>query len=611
VPKLNPDIAVHVAVVPEGSPYAARARQVAEGYGLCWVGPASTPGEQGMPRVWLLDRSADPSAALPRGPAAPDPATEAILIAAEPDPGFFDSIAPERVEERLPYALVHLARQAQLRHQVRQEEETVTILNEIGHALSAIPDRVSLLHAVLFQTRRVVKADGGSLYLVRDDDHLVFGAAQNDTVDFEQVTTPIPIDDTSLAGYVANHGVVQVIDDAYDLPPGAPYAFNTEFDQRCGYCTRTMLTVPMRDRHGRIIAVVSLINRKPRFGVPMASFDEVEPFSRRDVALVRSIAAQAAVALENHRLYDDIRRLFDGFVDAAMSGIEVRDPATGGHSHRVAALCVALARAVNDSKLPAFAGQHFTPDDLTELHYAALLHDFGKVGVREEVLLKAEKLFPWELEEIEARLRLYSAQVRAHRAFQSLAPPEATRQLAAISAVIAAVHRLNRPGTRLDGPDAEAVRQAATWLLEDDGSPVLRPRDLERLAMSKGSLSAGEREEINSHVEHTRAFLERIPWTSWLQNVPALALGHHERLDGSGYPGGLRADQIPAGARIMAVCDVFDALTAGDRPYRSAMSIERGLRILQLEARAGKLDPDMVQLFVERSVWEGITPASV
>ncbi|MFH1463312.1 MAG: HD domain-containing phosphohydrolase [Pseudomonadota bacterium] len=610
VSKLNPDITVHVTVLPPESPLADRVRQAAEGYGLCWADPGSLSSDRGAPRIWLLDRSADPQAALPRGPGGPDPAGEAILVAAEPDPDFFDSIAPDQVEQRLPYALVHLARQAQLRHQVRQEEEAVTILNEIGHALSAIPDRTALLHAVLFQTRRVVKADGGSLYLVRDDDHLVFGAAQNDTVDFEEVAASIPIDDSSLAGYVANHGVVQVIEDAYDLPPDAPYSFNTEFDRRCGYCTRTMLTVPMRDRQGRIIAVVSLINRKARFGVPMASFEEAEPFNRRDVALVRSIAAQAAVALENHRLYDDIRRLFDGFVDAAMSGIEVRDPATGGHSHRVAALTVALARAVNDSKLPAFAGQHFTPDDLIELHYAALLHDFGKVGVREEVLLKAEKLFPWELEEIEARLRLYSSQLRARQTFRALRPLIAARRLAEITAVVAAIHRLNRPGARLEGADAEAVRTAAGWRLEDDGSPVLRPRDLERLAMAKGSLSAGEREEINAHVEHTSQFLERIPWTSWLQNVPALALGHHERLDGSGYPRGLTAEQIPSGSKIMAICDVFDALTAGDRPYRSAMGLDRGLHILQLEARAGKLDPDMVQLFVERRVWEGITPTS-
>ena len=607
MPELNPDIAVFVAVAPEGAPLGERVRAIAEHQGLCWIPTAQAETAHATPLLWVLDRSEDPDALLHAGPAGAGRAAEAIALTRRPDPTFFDCVAPAELEQRLPAALAHLARTAQLRHQVRQEEEAVTILNEIGHALSAIPERDALLHAVLFQTRRVVKADGGSLYLVTEDGRLEFGAAQNDTVDFEVASTSLPIDDSSAAGYVARHGVVQVIDDAYRLPADTPYSFNTGFDARSGYCTRTMLTVPMRDRQGRIIAVVSLINRKQRFGVPLTSFDEVEPFGRRDLALVRSIAAQAAVALENHRLYEDIRRLFDGFVDAAMSGIEARDPATGGHSLRVARLTVALARAVSDSKLPAFFAVHFTPDQITALHYAALLHDFGKVGVREEVLLKAEKLFPWELEILEARLRLHASQVLARCARRGLGPEETGDALDEVKGALAALRRTNRPGARIEGSDTAILKRASEWLLDDDGSPVLRPQDMDRLAMSKGSLSAGERDEINAHVDHTRAFLERIPWTTRLQDVPALALSHHEREDGSGYPEGLRGEAIPRGAKIMAICDVFDALTAGDRPYRSAMSIERGLQILLLEARAGKLDPDLVQFFIDQRIWEHTT----
>ncbi len=604
---LNPDIAVHVSVTPETSQLRPQIRELVEASGLSWLEDPSQAARHSAPLLWVLDRSEQPEAALPRAAGAAAKPDEAIEIAHSPDPTFFDSVLPDELDKRLPLSLGNLARQAQLAHQVRQEEEAVTILNEIGHALSAIPDRDALLHAVLFQTRRVVKADGGSLYLVTEDGQLAFGAAQNDTVDFELVANTMPIDDRSLAGYVASRGIVQVIDDAYCLPEDAPYSFNTGFDQRSGYCTRTMLTVPMRDRQGRVIAVVSLINRKPQFGVPLGSFDDVETFSRRDVALVRSIAAQAAVALENHRLYEDIRRLFDGFVEAAVTGIEARDPATGGHSHRVAGLTVALARAVNHSKLPAFAGVHFTQEDLVELHYAALLHDFGKVGVREEVLLKAEKLYPWELDVLEGRFRLYAMQVRMSAGDMLKAEP----QLEEIKATVAALRRLNRPGSRMEGRDGELIRQAARdWVLADDHSPVVQPRDLERLSMLKGSLSDDERQEINAHVEHTRQFLERIPWTPNLQGIPSLAVAHHERVDGSGYPLGLEGDAIPMGAKLMAICDVFDALTAGDRPYRSAMSIERGLWILQLEAKAGKLCPDAVQLFIDESIWSGITPGS-
>ncbi len=611
MPALSTDIAVYASLVPAGSPLAPRLRTLVEASGLAWLDQPTPASVGSAPLLWLVDRTEDATAHPPRLPGASASPGDAILLASEPDPAYFDTIPPEEVERRLPFALSNLARQAQLSHQVRQEEEAVTILNEIGHALSAIPERDALLHAVLFQTRRVVKADGGSLYLVTEDSKLIFGAAQNDTVDFEPTDIRLPIDDNSLAGYVANRGVVQVIDDAYNLTEDAPYGFNTGFDQRSAYCTRTMLTVPMRDRQGRVIAVVSLINRKPHFGVPLTSFDEVERFTRRDVALVRSIAAQAAVALENHRLYEDIRHLFDGFVEAAVTGIEARDPATGGHSHRVAALTVALARAVNASKAPAFSGVHFTQEDLTELHYSALLHDFGKVGVREEVLLKAEKLFPWELDELEARFRLYATQVRRACSSEGLDAEQSSGRLAEVRAAVAALRQLNRPGERMEGPPADLMQRAATvWLLDDDGTPVVRPRDLERLSMLRGSLSADERDEINAHVEHTRQFLERIPWTANLQGIPALAVAHHERLDGSGYPRGLTGDQIPRGAKLMAICDVFDALTAGDRPYRSAMTIERGLFILQLEAKAGKLDPEAIQLFIDRRIWDGITPGA-
>ena len=602
---LNPDIAVLVSVAPEASPLRDQICELVQASGLCWKDTPLGMESVTTPVLWILDRTEQPDAALPRHGGVPVNSGEVIEVAHSADPTFFDSIAPAELAHRLPLALGNLARQAQLSHQVRQEEEAITILNEIGHALSAIPERDALLHAVLFQTRRVVKADGGSLYLVTDDGRLHFGAAQNDTVDFELVANSMPIDDRSLAGYVASRGVVQVIEDAYELPPNAPYSFNTGFDQRSGYCTRTMLTVPMRDRQGRVIAVVSLINRKPQFGVPLSNFDDVERFSHRDIALVRSITAQAAVALENHRLYEDIRQLFDGFVEAAVTGIEARDPATGGHSHRVAALTVALARAVNTSKAPAFASEHFTQEDLTELHYAALLHDFGKVGVREEVLLKAEKLYPWEMDVLEGRFRLYSMQVR----LSEPDPAAAATRLAEVNATLAALRQLNRPGSRMEGPLAALIQRAATdWVLADDGTKVVLPRDLERLSMFKGSLSDDERQEINAHVEHTRQFLERIPWTPNLQGIPDLAVAHHERLDGSGYPRGLHGAEIPTGAKLMAICDVFDALTAGDRPYRSAMTIERGLWILQLEAKAGKLCPDAVQLFIDESIWQGITP---
>ena len=214
----------------------------------------------------------------------------------------------------------------------------------------------------------------------------------------------------SIAGWVALRGLPLNIDDVRRLDPAVPYRPNLSFDEMTGYVTRSVLVVPLKDRNGRVIGALALINRKPVPGVALASFEKVLSFTDRHVALARSIAAQAAVALENHRLYQDIQALFQGFVEAAVTAIEARDSTTGGHSHRVAELTTLLAREVHDSDEPAFAAIQFSGQELTELHYASMLHDFGKVGVREEVLLKATKLYPWEIAEVEMRFRLAALQ---------------------------------------------------------------------------------------------------------------------------------------------------------------------------------------------------------
>ncbi|HNC95772.1 MAG TPA: HD domain-containing phosphohydrolase, partial [Myxococcota bacterium] len=293
---------------------------------------------------------------------------------------------------------------------------------------------------------------------------------------------------------------------------------------------------------------------------------------------------------------------FNGFVQASVQTIESRDPTTGGHSLRVAELSRSLALEVHDAEAPELAGLRFTSEQITELNYAALLHDFGKVGVREEVLQKGTRLHPMELANTALRFRMVAMQLR-----QDLAAgrPEATAALAELGRDWALVERLNQPSELASTADLLRLQQLRRrWTLPDRSEPVISARELLRLGAGPGSLDPEERVEIERHVEHTWRFLRTIPWTDALKDVPDLAYAHHERLDGTGYPRKLRGAEISPRARIIAVADIFDALTAGDRPYRKGLDTTAATRILEDEARQGRISSPMVDLFIRRRLWE-------
>ena len=313
------------------------------------------------------------------------------------------------------------------------------------------------------------------------------------------------------------------------------------------------------------------------------------------------------MAIENYRLYSEIRDLFNGFVEASVSVIEARDPSTGGHSYRVAALTNRLARAVDESQVKPFANIQFNEQQLTELHYAAMLHDFGKVGVREEILLKSEKLFGWEMANIEARFKILSLEVALEASEGSRPRDEADKRLKALRTDLATIRRFKRPEEHATPRDiAELERIARDWKLGELNQPMLSKRELRRLCIPIGSLDEEERREIESHVSHTYNFLRVIPWTRALRRVPDLAYAHHEKMDGSGYPRGLKGDDIPMGAKLMTIADIFDALTAGDRPYRTGMPAVRAIQLLYDEAARGHLLNEAVELFSARRLWHGL-----
>jgi HD-GYP domain-containing protein (c-di-GMP phosphodiesterase class II) len=548
-------------------------------------------------------------------------------------------VTPGRLRLKLERALDTLqSRRAieQLELALTRKSQDLHELNKIGVALSAERHIDKLLELILAKCREITLADAGSLYLVeRGKNHdataanpLRFSLTQNDSVvvPFEAFT--MPLDETSIAGHVALTGRSVTLSDAYCPPQDATYTISRSFDVKSGYRTKSMLVVPMRDHQDMVIGVVQLINKKkdPHAVLrPVSVVDElVIPFTPVDQELVTSLASQAAVAFENTRLIEDIRMLFDAFVRASVTAIESRDPTTSGHSNRVATLTVDLAERVDALDAGRFREVRFTRDQLQELRFASLLHDFGKVGVREKVLIKGKKLFVGELllirqrfayikrtletDHLRAKLELSLAGRADAESLARLDREHQDRQRE-VDEILQMIALANEP-TILEEEGFRALMDLTRRTYGDiDGNlqPFISPGELAALSIRKGSLSERERREIESHVTHTFRFLSEIPWTGEYSHIPEIAYAHHEKLDGSGYPRRLAAPEIPIQSRMMTISDIFDALVAWDRPYKKSVSVERALDILHEEAGDGKLDTDLLDVFIEARVFEKTT----
>ncbi|MFQ5829886.1 MAG: HD domain-containing phosphohydrolase [Candidatus Methylomirabilia bacterium] len=509
-------------------------------------------------------------------------------------------------------------------------------LNAIGIKLSAERDTQALLELILATAREITRSDAGSLYLVEEGEagtrRLRFKLTQNDTlpsIPFKEFT--MPISSESVAGHVASTGEIISLEDAYVPPPGSPFQINRAFDRDVGYRTKSMLVVPMKTQQDEIIGVLQLINRKEDGTQRFASGEEIErealPFPISALDLASSLASQAAVALENSRLYESIQTLFEGFVKASVTAIESRDPTTSGHSFRVAYLTVGLAEAIDRVEAGPYRNLRFTQEEMKEIRYASLLHDFGKVGVREEVLVKAKKLQPWHVELIQQRVEVvkrglalkYSQKkieyllAKGREQFLDQCRAYDTELAATIEELdryLRTVLTANEPAV-MPEDFAAAVQQLALKSFEDHlgtAQTIVTPQEARVLSIPKGSLTEPERLQIESHVIHTFQFLAQIPWTKALKHIPEIARSHHEKLDGSGYPDGMRANEIPPQSRTMTIADIYDALTAADRPYKKAVPAARALDILSSEGNAGLVDRVLLDLFIDAKVYERTLP---
>ena len=527
-----------------------------------------------------------------------------------------------------------------LQQPTQATELLIEQLLDIGVALSDTYDLGELLNLILSKSREITSSDAGSVYLVDElnvkECKLVFKAAQNDSLpDLVFQEQALAITSESLTGYVALTGQSLNLADAYNLPKNTPYKFDKSFDEKTGYRTCSVLILPIQNRHLEVLGVLQLINRKIQSNVLLTQENAKEltqPYSEWEERILTSLASQAAISIERNNLQENIENLFEGFVKASVQAIEARDSCTSGHSERVAKLTVGLSQEVNIINSGIFSEIYFSNQQIQELRYAALLHDFGKIGVPEAILTKRKKLYQEQLELIQQRFSLAQRTLEMEYAqtkykylsghlsdiYQSHTQKscllcqkiknldlELEVAITQLNDYWQTILTANEPKILAEEP-LKQLQEISLYTYKDiDGQikPLITPEEMAQLTVPRGNLTPEERQAIEAHVTDSYEFLKQIPWTKKLQKIPNIAYGHHERLDGSGYPRGLKENEISIQTQIIVIADIYDALTAGDRPYKQGLPVEVALRIMGSEAAENKINSHLFELFKQKQVF--------
>ncbi|WP_028453435.1 HD family phosphohydrolase [Chitinilyticum aquatile] len=492
--------------------------------------------------------------------------------------------------------------------------ERLERLNAIGIALSGETDITSLMEHILVAAKSLVHADAGTLYRLRDGE-LHFEIVMTDRLGVAMGGTtgkPVPIRPVPLYhpdGSANRNNVVACavledrtinIPDAYEAQ-GYDFSGTRAFDAANGYRSQSFLTVPLKNHEREIIGALQLINAQDETG-------QTTIFDEADQHLVESLASQAAIALTNRDLIHSLQELFEAFIKLINLAIDDKSPYTGGHCQRVPALTMLLADAVNATREGPLADFHMSEADRYELQIAGLLHDCGKVTTPVHVVDKATKLQTLfdRIGLIETRFEVLKRDVEIACLKGDITPAEYDALLARYADDLAFLRRCNVGGEFMRDEDLVRIREIAAYRWRaPDGSdaPFLSDDELANLSIRKGTLTDAERQIINHHIEVTIQMLESLPWPRHLKNVPEYAGGHHERMDGKGYPRGLTREQMSVQARIMGIADVFEALTARDRPYKHGMKLSQAMTILARMVAEQHIDPDLFEVFLRDKIW--------
>ena len=501
-------------------------------------------------------------------------------------------------------------------------------LNAIGASLSAERDIDRLLEAILTAAKTITRADGGTLYRVTEERTLRFEIVRTSSLRYYLGGTtgnPVPFypiqlykdgkpNQSMVAAYAALTGRTVNIADAYTAD-GFDFSGTRAFDTKTGYRSKSFLTVPMRNHDNESIGVLQLINaQEPSSGA-------IVPFSPSDQRLAESLASQAAIALTNRMLINQLEQLFESFINLINSAIDEKSPYTGGHCQRVPVLTMLLAEAVSETKDGPLRDFHMSDKDRYELKIAGLLHDCGKVTTPVHVVDKATKLEnifdriqlidtrfevlkrDAELDSLRKKTALLEQGRRIEVAEEEKRLRDRLRQLDDDRKFL---HACNIGGERMRDEDVDRVRRIGQYRWRDFAgheAQFLTEDEVRNLTIRSGTLTEDERKVINHHIVATIRMLEALPWPKHLTKVPEYAGGHHERMDGKGYPKGLTREQMSVQARCMGIADIFEALTAKDRPYKKGKTLSESLEILGRMKLNNHVDPDLFDIFVRRKVY--------
>ena len=496
-------------------------------------------------------------------------------------------------------------------------------MSDIGRALSGVQDLNTLLEMIVDQARNFTNADAGTLYIV-ENNTLRFQIVQNDSLKIRMggksgETIPFPpveLKETNVSAFVALKGISVNIPDVYDTEL-FDFTGPKKFDQSTGYRSKSMLVVPMRNHENDIIGVLQLLNATN----PISN--EVIAFSQDYENLSESLASQAAVSITNAKLIANMTELFEAFVKVMATAIDEKSPVTGGHIRRVADLTMTMAEVIHDIDEGHFKDKTFSPDQMYELRIAAYMHDIGKVTSPVEIVEKAKKLQTIfdRIQYVRLRMAYISQKIELEgqeakiKILQNGSSPEklnsiekeTLEKLMEIEEIQRFINKCNEPGEFLDDEILVRLKEVSEKTYIDDAGeqqPFLTADELVNLSIRRGSITEKERQKMQGHAAVTLKMLKQIPFTKKLKNIPDFAGAHHEFLNGKGYPLGLKGDEISFEGRLMAVTDIAEALTASDRPYKKAMPLETVYRILRSMVEGGELDPNLVELFIEKEVYK-------
>lgn len=484
-------------------------------------------------------------------------------------------------------------------------------LNDIGIALSAERDIDKLLQIILKESMKITASDGGSIYIKEGEEsesRLKFKTSVNYSRKFDFQEFTLPLNKNSIAGYVGLTGETVNIPDVENIPEKLGIKYNSSFDMKINYKTVNMLVIPMKDYTGEIVGVVQLINKKNSkdliLGEPDTIAENIVDYDHEEEEIISSLASQAGILIERTMLYNEIQELLRSFIESMVVTLEARDTTTSGHSRRLAGYAIKFLEAVDRASEGPYKELKFDIEKIREIYYAALLHDIGKIGVKESVLQKSGRITKERVEAIEYRfkyLRMRYLEEKEKREFSDN-ERELFENLPSIYELIV---ELNNKEFVTDEEYAKLQNCLGVKFLDGEKEIELMTQfEFENLAVRKGNLTEQERNEMNSHVIHSYEILKGINWTKNLREVPLIAGSHHEKMDGTGYPNRLKGEEISVQARILAIIDIFEALTARDRPYKPPMSVERALKILEFEVKDNHLDKELYNIFINEKIYE-------